>query len=253
MKPISVGSRARARTRDQPANGAGRSCFKPLLLASVLLSGGLAVQPANAAPTNMVITTAGTITSGSETGGLFGLPSATTSLVGDSYTLAVDYSSLGPNYFSVPGAFASDVENSPGTTGYVTLTLNGQSVTTPLTNSLGSSLFEDGFGLNASNVGYDGSPASGAYVSVSQFLSCTSTCVPNPDLLARFSYILGSFDIGTDLYTLQGAGFPAASAPVVSFDGTPTSFDLSVPEPASWVVLATGLLGLGTLGRRRRA
>ena len=252
MNPISVGVSAPAIKPNQLAGGAGRSVFKVLLLASVLLGGGLATLPADAADTDMLITTTGTIRSGSETGGLFGLPSATTSLAGDSYTLAVNYNNLGPNYFTVPGVVAQDFE-SPGTAGHVTLTLNGQSVTTPLTSSLGSSLSEDLFDLDASNEGYDGSPATGAFVSVSQFLTCSSACVPNPDLITRFSHVLGSLDIGTDSYTLQGAGFPAPDAPTVSFEGIETSLNFAAPEPASWVMLASGLLGLGMLAHRRRA
>ena len=141
MNQLSVHVLASAAKRTQLHDDAGRTLFKALLLVSALVSGGLAVQPADA---SLLITTTGTITAGSETGGLFGLPIATTSLVGDSYTLIVKYNSLGPNYFaSSDGSFAQDIESSPGTAGYVTAIVNGQSLTTPLTNSLGSFLIED--------------------------------------------------------------------------------------------------------------
>lgn len=70
MNPLSVGAFASVAT--QPDDRAGRafSLFKALLLVSALLGGGLAGRPADA---SLLIETTGTITSGSETGGLFGL------------------------------------------------------------------------------------------------------------------------------------------------------------------------------------
>ena len=251
MNPLSVDSLASATKPKQPGDGAGRTFFKALLLASTLLSGGLAVQPADA---RLLITTTGTIASGSETGGLFGLPSSPTSLAGDSYTLMVNYDHLGPNYFTTgDGTFAQDTET-PGVTGSVTAIINGQSLTTPLTNSLGSSLIEDLFDFFASNQGFNGASSTGAFVNVSQNLSCFDQCVPYADLMRPFSYVLGPFDSGTDLYTFQGAGFPAPGTPTANFTGTEARFSFaSVPEPAPWVLLAPGLFGLGMLTRRRRA
>src|SRR5437773_8640047 len=151
MNPISVVTLASAIKPNQPGDGVDRTLFKALFLVSMLLSGGLATQPADA---RLLVTTIGTISSGSETGGLFGLPSSPTTLVGRSYTLLVDYDNLGPNYFTTgDGTFAQDTET-PGTTGFVTAIINGQSLTTPLTNSLGSSLIEDMFDFSASNQGF---------------------------------------------------------------------------------------------------
>ena len=251
MNPITVEVSTPATRSNQPPGRTGRAVCKALLVVGTLLSAGeLVVQPADAA--DLLITTTGTITSGSETGDLFGL-GTTASLVGDSYTLAVKFNSLGPNYFTTgPGTVAEDFESSPGVTGYVTATIDGQSVTTVLTNSLGSSLFEDVSGFEASNEGFNGAGTSGAFVSVLQDLSCSGTCVPNANLTTAFSYVLGALDSGTDLYTLQGAGFPAADTPTATFEGTETSLDFTVPEPASLVVLAAGLLGLSVLARRRR-
>src|SRR5271156_5774045 len=184
MNRPSVDAFALAIKPDQPGDGAGRTFFKALLLVSVLLSGGVAVRPADA---SLLVTTTGTIISGSETGGLFGLPIATTSLVGDSYTLIVKYNSLGPNYFSAgDGSFAQDFESFPGMSGSVTAIVNGQSLVTPLTNSLGSALIEDLYDFDASNSGYNGA-STGPYVNVSQNLSCSGNCVPYADLMTSFA------------------------------------------------------------------
>src|SRR6516162_100746 len=129
MNPRSVDASASAITSSRTGEGAGRTFFKALLLASTLL----AVGPADAA---LTITTTGTISSGFETGGVFGLPVGMTSLVGDPYTLIVHYNYLGPNYFTPgDGSFAVDSEI-PGITGFVTAIVNGVPLTTSLTNSL---------------------------------------------------------------------------------------------------------------------
>ncbi len=247
MCPIRVDAVASATESVSPGDGGGRTFFKALLLVSTLLSGGLLADPADAG--EMLITTTGTITSGTETGGLFGL-GASASLVGFSYTLEAYFGSLGPNYTTNgTGGFASDTEM-PGVGSYVKATVNGVSLTVGLANSFLTSLHEDRYDLAAASLGTD---ASGNYVNVAQSLSCTSACVPYADLLTPFLYGLGPNDFGADTYTYEAAGFPGAGAPTASFSGTPTSVDFQIPEPASWALLATGLLGIGMLARRRRA
>ena len=236
----------------QPVDRRRQNIFNALLRLSTLLIGGLIAVPANAGA--FLITTTGTITSGSETGGLFGLPDATTSLVGYTYTLTAGYDSPGPNYVIGAGV-AADLETLPGISGYVTATLNGTSLTTPLVNSLSVTLEETlaaGFGaFYGSNNGYDSVDTTGAFTSVTQALTCGSAnnCVPAADLLTPFFYSVVAGDSASDQYAFDCAGFPSCT-PAASFAGTETSMNFQVPEPESWVLLATGLLGLRTLTRK---
>jgi|SRR5580658_5783339 hypothetical protein len=245
-----------------PAAGDGhrgfgsRNIFRTLLLTSTLLSGGLIAEQADAALLYpLVVTTTGTVTSGTETGGLFGL-GASGNLAGQAYTLSVEFAGLGPNY-TATGSFASDFESFPGIPGIVSATLNGQTITVPLTANLASTLEESlvaGFGsFDAANQGNNGS-STGAFVDVSQDLVCGSSnsCVPAADLQTAFQYTLQSGDFGTDQYTYDCAGFPSCTGSA-SFTGTEATMTFQVPEPDSWALLAAGLLGLGMLVRWRRA
>jgi len=216
---------------------------KALLVASTLAAGALMAGPAGASSVSII--TNGTIGTGSDPTGVLGQGVGAT-LNNDSYSMLVEFDGLGPNYFT-NGSGTSAMDLADPLTGFVTVSVNGGTpFTSDITTSLGAFLAEDLFDLSDSNSGTD---AAGDFTSVSQDVAGASAFVPYADLQTAFSYALQNGDFGLDSYLYTDA----AADPSTFFTGTPTSIELLVPEPDTWALLATGLLGLGLLVRRRRA
>jgi hypothetical protein len=217
-----------------------RTGLRGLLLAGACATAGLLAAPANAQ--NLMITTTGTIAAGgTDPSNIFG---AGANLGGDSYTMLVEYDALGA-FYDPTGTVATDIGDQ--LTGYVTVSINGgPAVTTDFLTNTQPTLAEDQFSFYDTNAGND---AAGDDILVSQDVVAGNPFVPTPDLMTDFEYALQSGDLGQDIYYFQNLGDTVSA----SFTGTTTSIELQVPEPESWLLMATGLLGLGLLVRRSRA
>jgi PEP-CTERM motif len=235
-----LGAKAHKAARSVPSC---QTVVRTLLVAITFVIGGLITVQAQAYPIATIgITTSGIISSGNDPSNLFG---SGPNLAGDAYTLITQYDAFGPSYF-FSGSNASDIGDA--LTGFVTATVNGHSLTTPIVTSLGASLAEDMFSLFATNVGFD---AGGDLVDVSQSVTSSAAFISRPTLLSSFAYTLSSSDMisSSDSYTYNNAAFTVAA----SFIGTPSSIEYAVvPEPASIAVLLAGLLGIVTVRRRQR-
>ncbi len=211
------------------------------------LGGLLAASIAACAPafagTPIAITTTGVIASGSDTGDLLGLG---TNLAGDSYQLVIAYDDpIGPGFYSDGSTVAEDFDP---LTGAVGLTIDGKTLAAAISTSYGAQLIEDSTDLASTNAGVD---AGGNYVYAAQLVSSASAFVPLADLQTGLSYTLASGDVGSDSFQFDTAAFTQT----VSFEGTTSSIVLTsaVPEPASWLLMAMALAGLGFVARRPTA
>lgn len=185
--------------------------------------------------------TTGTVLSGRAVGSPFGLGS---NLAGDSYTLSVLIVEQSPNYFAIPGIFASDIFNTnlPAT---VTLTINGTVISTGLATNYGASLNEDS---NDLAIALSGADANSNTVTAGQNITTGSAFTSSPDLETSLSrYTFGSSDSGTDTYTWGNA----TDSQSITLTGTATSVSIAVAEPVSLSLFGLGVLGAGMLRRRK--
>jgi polygalacturonase len=199
----------------------------------------LVISASGALASPFTVTTTGIITSGTDPANLLGAGNA---LIGKAYTLTAAYSGLGAGFFTDgTGQFALDVGDAiPGS---ISLTVGGTTLSTALVSNTTVTLAEDPSDLTSSNGGNDGA---GNYAYALQSLSAVGIAIPYADLQTSFVYSLTPGDTGADSYRFANA----ANTQTVSIGGTETSVRFAVPEPATWLVLGVGLLGLAVARRR---
>jgi hypothetical protein len=209
----------------------------PATLAAAMLLGSGAARAGYA----LTITSTGALTSLSDPGDILG---AGTSLSSGSYTISVYYAYLPDSTLTTnPGVYTA--YNDIASTGSITVTVNGHTMTTAFTANGAANVLEQTAELIDSITGTD---ASGNQALVLQTISTAGPFTTNPDFQQSPSYVLGGSDSGSDFYNFT----PAGSDDTISLSGVPSSVNMDVPEPASVVLLGGALLSLGLIGRRRR-
>lgn len=214
-----------------------RTSVGTVALMGAFMAGG--ARPAHAIFAD--VATSGTIDSGTDSSGLFGAAGA--SLAGRAYTLDL--------VFDAPGSFtyasATDATTSGTSTGSVTLRIGGVTFTTGFIGSYGSYLEQTPHEITAANIGDE---MGGNFLSVSNSFSTVTALLP-VNLYAPFTYMGTAADLGANAgspvtFSLSGA------SENVSFAATPGSVSYTVPEPASFGLLAGGVSLAGLMRRRKR-
>ncbi|MEW5687847.1 MAG: PEPxxWA-CTERM sorting domain-containing protein [Pseudomonadota bacterium] len=199
------------------------------------------------------LTQTGTIASGFDTQGLFGVTGA--DLTGRTYSVTLTFD---------PGLLEFNAVNDPGfqlwsylgATGIAEITIDGASYSYANGNPYGFSYISAkieppvppgwSYAVSSTLSGAGGSIALG-YFSAANFAGSLG--------LAAFDYTLTDADrafIGTEPNYWEGSDFKLAFRPdTYSLTSEPGSL-AGVPEPASWALMITGFGGAGAMLRRRR-
>ena len=194
--------------------------LKALLWTVLVVVVGLCASQAEAAT---ILVSAGVITSGTDTSGLFGPAGA--SLAGKRYTLFITYDDFSGAFHSASATFEKELGPM---TGLVTVTVNGIAFAPDVTLSFGALLYATNNGSFSELVGFQsGNDAQGQAVYASHDLSSTTGKVTGP-AIAMTIYPAATGDIGSAAFTTSG---PEGTA---SFTATP-SFSAVVFPPSQLI------------------